>query len=572
MTTYKIQAPDGNTYQIDGPAGASQQDVQTEVMRQHPYAGATTQQKIIGSVPARVAAGMADPLVGANALYDKAVGRTGQFLTSGAGYFPNPVSDWLGKAAESGQTLSNQETQAINTSRQALGTKPGSTDWARLTGNVLSPANAAFAPAEGAGLAEMAGSGAMMGASQPVDTSKGQDYTRGVLANTLAGGATSGVVGGGLRALGSAATPAALSADASPEVLRRAAQVQALRDAGIEPSLGQSLGGAAQTFEEKASSIPVVGDIIKRATQQRPTEDLNRSLYNSVLNHIGEVMPTDVAIGRPALEHVNDAVGNAYDDVLGRMQVNRQGLQGLMQDVQQGATTLPQDRQAQLSGWVNRVNDAADQNGTISGQAMKGITSDLRKTALDYSTDQSADVRGLGQSLFQLHNNLMQGVRSFNPDAAIDLENTDRAYSELMTLNKAASKVGATDGVITPAQYANALITGPKGRVAAKASGTLNNQDLADAAKVVLSPKTANSYTADRSLLAAALLGGVTHPMATLAAAAPTAAVYAAYSRPGQRFLANALTGPDLGQALQNFAPQAGSYATRGATGLFRQQ
>lgn len=42
MTTYAIKAPDGNTYQIDGPEGASQTDVQNEVLKQHPTAAKTT--------------------------------------------------------------------------------------------------------------------------------------------------------------------------------------------------------------------------------------------------------------------------------------------------------------------------------------------------------------------------------------------------------------------------------------------------------------------------------------------------------------------------------------------------
>jgi hypothetical protein len=39
MSTYKIQAPDGNTYQIDGPPGASDDEVRAAVLAQHPDAG-----------------------------------------------------------------------------------------------------------------------------------------------------------------------------------------------------------------------------------------------------------------------------------------------------------------------------------------------------------------------------------------------------------------------------------------------------------------------------------------------------------------------------------------------------
>jgi len=39
MTTYSISAPDGQTYTIDGPAGASQSQVEAEVLKQYPNAG-----------------------------------------------------------------------------------------------------------------------------------------------------------------------------------------------------------------------------------------------------------------------------------------------------------------------------------------------------------------------------------------------------------------------------------------------------------------------------------------------------------------------------------------------------
>ena len=39
MPTYSISAPDGNTYKIEGPAGATQDQVKAEVLKQNPSAG-----------------------------------------------------------------------------------------------------------------------------------------------------------------------------------------------------------------------------------------------------------------------------------------------------------------------------------------------------------------------------------------------------------------------------------------------------------------------------------------------------------------------------------------------------
>lgn len=44
MPTYEIQAPDGNRYRIDGPAGATDEQIRAEVVRQNPHLGSPRQQ------------------------------------------------------------------------------------------------------------------------------------------------------------------------------------------------------------------------------------------------------------------------------------------------------------------------------------------------------------------------------------------------------------------------------------------------------------------------------------------------------------------------------------------------
>lgn len=85
MTTYSISAPDGKVYEIEGPAGATQDQIQNEVMRQNPHLSApapapvaadpetprsawdkASAGDIVAGLPAtRMIAGIASPVVGA---------------------------------------------------------------------------------------------------------------------------------------------------------------------------------------------------------------------------------------------------------------------------------------------------------------------------------------------------------------------------------------------------------------------------------------------------------------------------------------------------------------------------
>ena len=67
MTTYRILAPDGKTYRIEGPAGASQDEIKAEVIRQNPQLAATSIEPAVSEIPKdRGFAGMVgDVLAGA---------------------------------------------------------------------------------------------------------------------------------------------------------------------------------------------------------------------------------------------------------------------------------------------------------------------------------------------------------------------------------------------------------------------------------------------------------------------------------------------------------------------------
>lgn len=101
MPTYSIQAPDGNTYKIDGPAGASQQDVQAEVMRQHPTAG-----QAAAPPPAAPPSASDQLIAGAKNLYGSIVEPAAHFVT---GMVAKPISDVAGLAATAHDAITGDQ-------------------------------------------------------------------------------------------------------------------------------------------------------------------------------------------------------------------------------------------------------------------------------------------------------------------------------------------------------------------------------------------------------------------------------------------------------------------------------
>lgn len=85
MPTYQIQAPDGNTYRIDGPPGATDDQVRAEVLKQHPTAGTAKAPAAKAAAPegalARVGGEAVGALEGAANVGSSVAGSLGGGLT-----------------------------------------------------------------------------------------------------------------------------------------------------------------------------------------------------------------------------------------------------------------------------------------------------------------------------------------------------------------------------------------------------------------------------------------------------------------------------------------------------------
>jgi hypothetical protein len=339
----------------------------------------------------------------------------------------------------------------------------------------------------------------------------------------------------------------------SPKV---APEVKTLMNEGVTPTTGQILGGGFQRLEEGLSSVPLVGDFIKNA-QLRAVEDLNKAAFNRALKPIGKELPKDIT-GREAVQFADDALGNAYQKLLPKMTVQADttfttGLSNLKQAVDSGA--INQTTKDFFNKWIdNNVNNKFQGQGAITGETLKGIQENFRVKINELSASTLNDERVIAGALKQAQDEFRQLVTRSNPNYAKELNAINTGYANFKRVQNAASKLGAEEGIFSPAQLQNAVRAMDKSKDKARfAEGKALMQDLSESGKTVLGSKVPDSGTPYRTM-AAILASGGAGVSGYPGIAAGLAASPIMYSSGGQKMMAALLAKRPAGA--QNFAEQ----------------
>jgi hypothetical protein len=493
--------------------------------------------------------GLKDPITGGAQLLPRALSG----ITSGFGAYQNPVSEFFTSEAQRMDELARAEEQAYQQQRQARGDT--GFDVPRLAGNVLNPATIVPATraaqlARGAGYgatAQSVAGGAVGGAMQPV-TGEGEFLPQkaeqiGVSAVTAPIGEK--IVAGAGRVL----NPLVSKAE------------QTMRDLGITPTTGQTLGGQFKSMEEFAQNLPLIGSSIENA-RQRVLFDFNKSVVNNALKKVSDKLPSDV-VGRDAIAYASEQVSNKYDDVLSKMtfDLDFATTSNILSSLSK-STNLSANQRQEVASTLNDIVLGKFAGQKIDGKEFKGIESDLRKKASNYLNSTVASEREVGQALSDVLGVLKKELYFQNPKQTPQLRRIDSAYSDLSVINIAAANSGAQSGVFTPKQFSTAVRQADATRrKSAFAKGKAKSQEISDAAVDVLGDQSRSTL---EGRVAASTLGGLgmlSQPQIgiPLAAAVPTM-----YSESGQAVLDALLRSrPDLvkqaGGMLSRVSPQAGA-------------
>jgi len=346
------------------------------------------------------------------------------------------------------------------------------------------------------------------------------------------------------------ATPAASVAGAfiSPE-LQPGARELLNKDVPLTP--GQMLGGNFQRLENVGESVPFVGRDIAQA-RTRSIEGFNRAAANDALEPIAQTLPEGVGPGYEARNYVRKAIGDVYDAAIRNTRLT--ATPQMSQDIATAQTNavqqhlLPQAHQDQLRRVIEaQINGKLQASGgTLDGEAVKGIDSELNRIATGYRSDPSFDNRNLGNAIEDVRQTFKNHVAQQNPLPGQAMAAADNAWAHYTRLRQAGSStaVQGTEGIFTPTQLQMAVKSGDQtvGK-RAMSEGDALYQDLAQAGKTVLPNKVPDSGTPERieTLVAAeTLLGALGHPGAAIATGAPIVAAKMAY-QPWAQNIARAL-------------------------------
>ena len=445
----------------------------------------------------KVSKGLKDPIDGGAQLLTNLLPKG---VVDAGNSFNNWLSDKTGlvsRLPEGGvdQQVRDQESQ-YQAQRKAAG--ESGFDGYRMLGNIASPANLAVAsklPMAATTLGKVGVGAAGGGLSALLNPVAEGDFATEKAKQVAFGAGFGGVVPGVVGAVSRVISPKASTNQA----------LSLLKSEGVKPTLGQSLGGWANKWEEKAQSLPIVGDAIA-AARTRSAEDLNRAAFNRSLAPVGENLPINVKLGGEAVEYTRKVLGDKYDKLLPKLTTQADepfaaSLQRLRSMVSESALD-PKYANKFDQILRDRVEAKFQGQASMTGQTLKDTQSYISNEIKRYGQSQDPDARLLGDALKEVGSQLNSLVTRSNPGHAKELSAINSGWANFKRVQKAAGYLGSDDGVFNASQLQSAVKAADRSKDKARFSeGNALMQDLSGAGKNLLSNKVPDSGTAGRLAL-----------------------------------------------------------------------
>lgn len=535
MASYVLTSPEGKKYRITAPDDATEEQVmqyfhenkdsvpEIETPKE-PVSAVDTYDKIRQkqmqawpddptNIQDRFQYGLEEPLFGIGQLVDKLV--------------PKELSDKMNQGNQwlyekTGGIIGNPDASYENllARREKEYPKQEGIDLARTTGNIISgiPLAAAASP----GILPSAVSGGAIAATTPVYEG---DFQKEKL-KQVSGGATMGAILGLADKL--------LRPILAPNLTQKPG-VANLEAQGIEPTIGQRFGGRTESIENVLSRMPITRDAVEEA-RLHPVRQFNEANLNRVDTQIG--VPKEAGYknnglyaGREAIDETHTRVSKHYEDVLnsiGKIKFNSETAMPKFSKVLSLADELPVDQRRTLNKMVARYNTLLTSKDG-SAKVAKDIISELNDKIPRYRKSMIAGDNFLADHLSEVRNIIHEEIRLNNPVAKKSLEEADRAFSDLVTIENAANRRVAsnTSGIYQPEDYLSAVKSADtSARKNMFSRGQSRNQDFARDAVDVLGRNPRAKYISRGQLIHAAR-----NPLETILAGSLSNSIMSPYAQ-----------------------------------------
>lgn len=282
-------------------------------------------------------------------------------------------------------------------------------------------------------------------------------------------------------------------------------------------------GRIASAGEERAQSIPVIGEILRKS-RERGLESWRNDVVKSVAPDNFTVPKGKI---REQMKSISDEFGRRYDAALANeiISPSKSFEQQVLKIINNPQSGVSQREARELGENILRNYQsrfaASGQPGQVSmtGEMAKDFESFLGKQANLFDRAAQTGNSPAAGNIAKLYSELEEAWAAnyrnqMSPKTQQIIQGLDAKYAPYKTVERAAGARGTTDaGAFTPAQLDEAVSTRTGRSRYARGMGVLQKE--AETGREVFSSRIPDSGTAERAMGGAALLGMITDPVST---------------------------------------------------------
>ena len=320
--------------------------------------------------------------------------------------------------------LLKEERERIDTFKEA---NPKTAFALELGGGLASPLTKLKLVAQTPGLAkkglQLAKEGAKVGAVYGAGTGEGVTDR---LSKSAIGATTGAVVN---PALGTALQKI------TPKITDEAQKV--MDRFGVKPSASRQIGGLAQKLEEKAESIPLAGDLIRKSRIKQQDKAVNR-LVNESVKKIDDNKTIDKNLNaEKAIEKADTIFDDAYDSVLPKMNIsNRQGLQSkvnqTLKNINDEFAYLSKAQMGKVKRDFQKITQLGTKEQGITGEQLQRWNTDFNKLKKNYEKDPI--LQDVADTYFnKFKKEIYELATTDNPEVLTQWSKIQKGYSDFGT-------------------------------------------------------------------------------------------------------------------------------------------